>query len=300
MATNLTETRHGASLRLLDHDPTAELHLSGDMKTSVHVRNRASGLATLDTNAYGLPAGITCPGQTPDCLVCYANRIEVRRPDTHRALVRNLELLLACRGSVAKMTELIGRMIARYRRTSHRAGMPRIFRIHWDGDFFSVAYAKAWRKVIEANPDIRFWVYTRSFQAGTNVVPILADLPNLALYLSVDSHNIARATRVARQHPTVKVAVLAPTAEVGHAMLERMGRRRAPLCPEVAGKLPLAVTADRRRNLADTDAGTDGMGACAACMLCVRGTADVVFLAEQPKRSTLTVPTPVTIGRRTA
>lgn len=59
------------------------------------------------------------------------------------------------------------------------------FRIHWAGDFFSMAYTKAWACVVRMFPDVTFWAYTRSFKY---LEPIHA-LPNLVLYLSLDNAN---------------------------------------------------------------------------------------------------------------
>jgi len=60
------------------------------------------------------------------------------------------------------------------------------YRLHWSGDIFNEDYAWALKVAITLFPGIEFWGYTRSFFA----VPILCDLPNLVLYLSLDPVNV--------------------------------------------------------------------------------------------------------------
>lgn len=58
-------------------------------------------------------------------------------------------------------------------------------------------------------------------------------------------------------------------------MLIGLGRRRAPVCPEVIGKVPLiAARADRRRL---PEPGEAAEGACISCGMCIVGRADVRF-----------------------
>jgi hypothetical protein len=109
-----------------------------------------------------------------------------------------------------------------------------------------------------------FTVFTRSFRPDCNVVPVLADIDNLALYLSVDADNLARAEQVAADHPSVRLATLADTAGQGRAMLREAGRTGGA-CPAVMGRIPLVVGTGH------------AMGACARCQLCVKGKANISF-----------------------
>ena len=43
-----------------------------------------------------------------------------------------------------------------------RADKVKIIRIHASGDFFSLAYALAWRRIAENNPAVLFWTYTKN------------------------------------------------------------------------------------------------------------------------------------------
>ena len=76
-------------------------------------------------------------------------------------------------------------MINDFRKDCEKKNAKLLFRIHWDGDFFNDEYAHTWRLVIEEQPDIQFWVYTRVKSAAL----ILKDIPNLSLYYSTDDEN---------------------------------------------------------------------------------------------------------------
>lgn len=219
-------------------------------------------------NAFGLPSGVTCPGRTPWCASCYAVGAE-RYPSTAALLARNLAALRAA-ATVPAMAALLARAIDDYRgehaHASERTGrtLPLTFRIHWDGDFYSVNYARAWARVIRANPDIRFWAYTRSFDR-VNVIPTLAGIDNLALYLSADRYNVAKARTVAAAHPGVNLAWCGDTWEEAEtlASTDRAGAR----CPEQTDRFPL---------VSDT-----GQGACDACTLCIVGKGNVRFSVKR-------------------
>lgn len=241
------------------------LQLSGDRKISPLVRVTARGQNVVVKNSFGLPARRSCPGVTSVCgRICYAARTE-RYPSTSEVLETNFQQLLACEGSVPAMSELLRGLLDDFGANLRRypAAAP-IFRLHWDGDFFSVPYAEAWRRVILEHPEIRFWVYTRSFWPDCNVVPVLAGIDNLAIYLSVDAGNQVRAEQVAADYPTVRLATLADTAAEGRAMLRRAGRTGGA-CPELTGRIPLVVGSG------------NAMGACAKCRLCVTGNANISF-----------------------
>jgi hypothetical protein len=141
----------------------------------------------------------------------------------------------------------------------------KVFRIHHDGDFFSRTYASAWATVIRNNPDVTFWAYTRSFIPGANVVDILADIPNLTLYLSVDANNAEWAAIVSAEYPSVMIATLTDTADEGTDLMLTMRERKGGACPEVLGRISL-ITAEG--------------GACVSCSLCVFGKADIRFAAK--------------------
>ena len=63
-----------------------------------------------------------------------------------------------------------------------------IMRLHVAGDFFDPAYVYAWIKLMNENPNIQFFAYTRSWRMPDMVESLqkLANLPNMTLLLSVD------------------------------------------------------------------------------------------------------------------
>jgi hypothetical protein len=165
--------------------------------------------------------------------------------------------------SVSENVIALGEIIGEFRADCKKWDAPMEFRIHHDGDFFSREYAQAWGIVIAANPDIQFWAYTRSFVPACNVVDILADIPNLSLYLSIDADNARDAADVLASFPNVKSATLADTFDDATEIMLSVGRvRPGGACPELRGSIPLI---------------TPNGGACHSCQLCVVGKADIRF-----------------------
>jgi hypothetical protein len=219
-------------------------------------------------NSFGLPAGraYSCPGATATCeRVCYAGKLEKLYKGVRHLLEANMAALAG--HDRAGMACLLGEMIADFRRDceraeNHGATVPRDFRIHWDGDFFSLEYADAWADVIRTNRDVRFWVYTRSFDPESlDVLPALAGLPNLSLYLSVDPDNLAAAKWARKRNPWARWAYLAETFAVGRSDLAELPGKRYP-CPENGRRIPLI---------------TEKGSACIRCGICPSGRGDVIF-----------------------
>ena len=136
-----------------------------------------------------------------------------------------------------------------------------LFRIHWDGDFFSDAYAYAWKNVIETHGDIQFWVYTRVKSAAL----ILKDVSNLSLYYSTDDENKEIAFDL-KTNSKVRLAYLGKTfASTEDTMKELTGKPGAK-CPENNKSIPLI---------------SSNGSACVSCGLCVYGKADIRFSASK-------------------
>lgn len=209
-------------------------------------------------NSFGLPAGITCPGLTPFCDSCYAVRTE-NMGGVRQLLDHNYRLLTRA-ANVDQVTHLLAEMVGRFQRaaiTQTIAARDMVFRIHWSGDFYSVEYAQAWARVIRGYPNIKFWAYTRSFVPPVNVVPVLAGIPNLALYLSVDVWNADFADE--QYTPN---GVRRALCGVDYSTARLLDGDRPAVCPENNGRLPLMA---------------DGRGACVECRLCIDGRRDVIF-----------------------
>ncbi len=242
------------------------LHRSADRK----VTNLASpnGKTPRIANSFGLPAGRghSCPGATATCeRVCYAGKLENLYRGLRAVLTDNMRQLTGL--DRAGMAEQLQKMIDDFRSDCLRAEkrglrVPRDFRIHWDGDFFSLEYAHAWADVVRHSPDVHFWVYTRSFDPeALDVLPALLGLSNLSVYLSVDPDNLEAAKAARRRQPWVHWAYLAETFSSGRADLADLAGKRYP-CPENGRRIPLI---------------SEKGSACIRCGICPSGRGDVIF-----------------------
>jgi hypothetical protein len=152
-------------------------------------------------------------------------------------------------------------MIADFKADCVKRNAEMLFRIHWDGDFFSDEYAHAWRLVIEEQPDVRFWVYTRVPSA----VAILKDIPNLSLYFSTDDENREVAKDLRNEHGT-RLAYLGKTFAVTESVMKELTGKVGAKCPENNKSIPLI---------------SSNGSACVSCGLCVFGKADIRFSASK-------------------
>lgn len=227
-----------------------------------------NGKTATIANAFGLPSGkaFSCPGATSVCeKVCYAGKLERIYKGVRDVLLHNWNALYGA--SLTDMVDMLQNMVNDFvadcdkadKKTFPDSGVARAFRIHWDGDFFSRLYATAWAVVIAANPEVQFWVYTRSF----DYVGEFAGLDNLSLYLSVDSDNIAAAVKARQEWPFAKWAYLSETFASGREeMAERGVNGKAYNCPENKGSIPLI---------------SEKGSACIRCAICPTARGDVLF-----------------------
>lgn len=235
---------------------------SKDRKVANLVNN--AGKQPLIANAFGLPSGkaFSCPGATSVCeTICYAGRLEKVFKGIRDVITSNYEQLKDA--TLAEMTLLIDEMIQDFRADCDKRGAEKLFRIHWDGDFFSRDYAIAWAVVIRANWDIQFWVYTRSDFAVDVLAPM--NLGNLALYFSADSANKDLAWEMKRKYG-VKLAYLAKDFATGKADFNEQQEKSAVPCPENNKKLPLI---------------SEKGSACVVCSQCVFARNDILFSASK-------------------
>ena len=213
-------------------------------------------------NTFGLPAGkaFSCPGATNTCeSVCYAGKLERIYKGVKAVLLHNWELLKDADHDT--MEALLMDMIADFRKDCEKKDAPMLFRIHWDGDFFSDDYAFAWKHVILNNPDIKFWVYTRVASAAD----MLKGIDNLSLYYSTDKDNKEIAISLNKEKG-IRLAYLADTFAIGQADLKEMIGKVGAKCPENKKAIPLI---DKEGS------------ACVKCNLCVSNKADIVFSAKK-------------------
>jgi len=213
-------------------------------------------------NTFGLPAGkaYSCPGATSVCeSVCYAGKLEKVFKGVRVNLMHNWDLLKD--EDLQGMYTLLSEMIAEFKAECVKREAPMLFRIHWDGDFFNDDYAQAWRMVIEEQPDIQFWVYTRVKSAAL----ILKDIANLSLYYSTDSENKSIGVTLKNDHG-VKLAYLAKNFLVGQADMKEMIGKVGAKCPENKKAIPLI---------------SQQGSACVSCSLCVYSKSDIVFSSSK-------------------
>jgi hypothetical protein len=181
----------------------------------------------------------------------------------------NLEILKGHGSKVSALADslrpLVDAFLVECWKAERKTGrtVERVYRIHWDGDFYSRPYAAAWALVMAEYPMIQFWLYTRSF----NVVDLFAGVTNVAVYLSVDEGNVKAAKRCKAKNPFVHLAFCAQTWEGTEELASRFpDERRGPRCPELTGKIPLVDS--------------NGVGACVTCGLCLYGRNNVRFAVK--------------------
>lgn len=213
-------------------------------------------------NTFGLPSGkaYSCPGATSVCeKICYAGKLEKVYKGVKNILLTNWEQLKDA--NQQQMEALLYQMIDEFDKECDKKNAQKLFRIHWDGDFFNSVYAMAWKNVIKAFPSIQFWVYTRSDFA----VPILTGVDNLALYFSTDDDNWQLASELKRDNG-VKLAYLANNFAMGKERMLQIVNKAAVPCPENNKKLPLI---------------SEKGSACVTCGQCVFARNDILFSASK-------------------
>jgi hypothetical protein len=213
-------------------------------------------------NTFGLPAGksYSCPGATSVCeSVCYAGRLEKVFPTVKKNLLHNWELLR--NEDSETMVSLLNEMIIDFKADCVKRNAKMLFRIHWDGDFFNDTYTNAWKNVINAHPDIQFWVYTRVRSAAL----ILKGIDNLSLYYSTDSENKAIGIDL-KINNGIRLAYLAKNFAIGQEDMKALTNKPGAKCPENLKSIPLI---------------SQKGSACVSCGLCVYSKADIVFSATK-------------------
>ena len=237
-----------------------KLKRSNDRKVANAVS--PNGKTPTIANTFGLPAGknYSCPGATSICeTVCYAGKLEKVYKGVRANLLHNWNLLKDA--TYEEMYYLIETMIKEFIVDCEKREAEKLFRIHWDGDFFSDEYARAWKHVIVNNPEIQFWVYTRVKSAAI----ILKDISNLSLYFSTDDENVDTAQEL-KQEQGVRLAYLGKTFALTETKMKELTGKVGAMCPENAKRIPLIST---------------NGSACVSCGLCVYGKADIRFSASK-------------------
>ena len=246
-------------------DPTAiiapmKLKRSNDRKVANLVTKNGKQAAI--ANTFGLPAGkdFSCPGATSICeTVCYAGKLEKLFKGVKTNLLHNWALLKDADSET--MVRLLDEMIVEFIADCDKKSAPKLFRIHWDGDFFNDTYTYAWKTVIENHPDIQFWVYTRVKPAAL----ILNKITNLSLYFSTDDENATIGEELKKDYE-VRLAYLGKTFAVTADKMKELTGKVGAKCPENLKAIPLI---------------SSNGSACVSCGLCVYGKADIRFSATK-------------------
>ena len=237
-----------------------KLKRSNDRKVANLVTKNGKQAAI--ANTFGLPAGkaYSCPGATSICeTVCYAGKLEKLFKNVKINLLHNWELLRNADNDT--MVRLLDEMIVDFIADCDKKSAPKLFRIHWDGDFFNDTYTLAWKEIILNHPDIQFWVYTRVKSAAL----MLKEIDNLSLYFSTDSENVKIGVDL-KINSGVRLAYLAKNFAIGQADMKEMIGKPGAKCPENLKAIPLIST---------------NGSACVSCGLCVYSKADIVFSATK-------------------
>ena len=240
-----------------------KLKRSNDRKVTNAVS--PNGKTSTIANTFGLPAGkeYSCPEATSVCeKVCYAGKLEKLFPTVKVNLLHNWELLR--NADMDTMLILLDEMIIDFIADCEKKSAPKLFRIHWDGDFFNDTYAYAWKTIIMNHPDIQFWVYTRVSSAAI----ILKGMPNLSLYYSMDSANKVTGIDLKISHG-VRLAYLSDTFDSGQEEMKALTGKPSAKCPENNKQIPLI---------------SDKGSACVTCSLCVYNKADILFSIKKTKK----------------
>lgn len=246
------------TIRLKKGSPL-KLKRSNDRKVANAVS--PNGKTPTIANTFGLPAGkaYSCPGATTICeKVCYAGKLEKIYKGVRDNLLHNWELLK--NADEPTMVNLLEDMINDFKKDCDKRNAEKLFRIHWDGDFFNDTYTRAWQYVIISNPDIQFWVYTRVKSAAL----MLNNIPNLSLYYSTDNDNILVGQELSKSG--IKLAYLADNFAVGKDKLKDIIGKSGVSCPENAKKIPLISKSG---------------SACVTCGQCVFNRNNIVFSASK-------------------
>ena len=117
-----------------------------------------------------------CVGMSELCSRhCYARRMEGFRPAVLARYEVNRRLSLSPAFARRVRAFLVAHAVS-------------VVRLHVGGDFYSVAYARKWLRVMRRSPRVRFYFYTRAWrdEAMRGVLGRMAELPNCRAWYSCD------------------------------------------------------------------------------------------------------------------
>jgi hypothetical protein len=225
-----------------------ELKLSSDRKVRFY-KTQQNSFGTLP----GPPAtGGTCPGCTDGiggCRyaakkrpTCYVSALIDIYSGVRKILTHNTALLKSA--SLEEKKLIFDTTFKTFKTKKRNAEPNNNFRLHWSGDSVDTDTAYALGASIRDNPEINFWGYTRSF----NCVPILFDICNLKLYLSLDAVNLKEGIGVYNKYRLINSI----KSNISMCYMGEENRLNLTPCPVDTGKLALEE-------------------GCSNCTLCLHG-----------------------------
>lgn len=137
---------------------------------------------------WSVRSGADCPGKTELCSKhCYAGKGHFMWKSVRDAHAKNRQQA-ARKKFVEEMNEEI------------RKKNVRVMRVHVDGDLYDVAYARNWFRIFQDNPQVVFFIYTRSWRVRSIKfwVDRMATLKHVSVWYSVDQETGRPPSRPAR------------------------------------------------------------------------------------------------------
>lgn len=234
------------------------LRPSFDRKVANVVTSNGKQAAIANTMGLANGKAHSCTDATEYCeAICYAGKLERLFKGVGAMMLANWEAVKDA--SFNELLWMLDGILAKFVVESRKRNAEMIFRIHYDGDFFSHEYIRAWTAIIREYDMVQFWVYTRNARAAVDLFK--ANLSNLSLYFSADPVNEPIAHMLYRTYG-IRPAAVADTFAQSQAMVERITGRVGAKCPEQTGQISL-ISAEG--------------SACSRCRLCVENKANISF-----------------------
>lgn len=198
-----------------------------------------------ERNSIGLPCIDTCPGATSVCKsVCYAKRGFMIMPNAVKVYQDNYDAIRFC--LVTGGIDFCARQLVGEIKKNNKSGY---FRWNISGDIFNKEYSTVINLVALLLPEIKFWIYTRSFEfIASSIIP-----ENLQLIASFDKDNYEK-------HKEFRFRKILPSflGSLKDAQKMKNVKKWIP-CPVDSGKIPLA-------------------GGCIKCKLCINPPKEIGIL----------------------
>lgn len=207
------------------------LKLSQNKKTAAHKNH----LNTYGCNPGRPEDGGTCPKATSGkggCLyaknengtpTCYAFKVKRLYPNASKTLQYNTDLVE--NSTYEELVDICRNTIIKF--LLHNNGKDQFFRHFYSGDWHREKFVDAWCKIMREWPTVQFWGYTRSW----HFLPKLAEVSNMASYLSLDPQNVKEVMAAYEPYRGYHNVALAAMGDVPEGIDEKF-----IACPEITNK----------------------------------------------------------------